>query len=211
MENNDKNLYPIFHKIAQRSDKERLLRQRSKVIWLIGLSGSGKSSISIEFEKALYKRGYLTQILDGDNIRSGINNNLGFSVEDRVENIRRVSEVSKLFLNAGIIIINCFITPTREIRKMARDIIGEDDFLEVYVNAPIEVCEERDTKGLYKKARQGIIKNFTGIDSPFEPPVNPVLELKTHEQSMETSVDQLLKVIGPHITYKETSEAKVKE
>lgn len=211
MVENDKNLYPIFHKIAQRSDKERLLKQRSKVIWLVGLSGSGKSSISIEFEKALYKRGYLTQILDGDNIRSGINNNLGFSVEDRVENIRRVSEVSKLFLNAGIIIINCFITPTQEIRHMAQKIISPDDFLEVFVNTPIEVCEERDTKGLYKKARQGIIKNFTGIDSPFEPPENPVLELKTHKQSLDESVDQLLKVITPHITYQEKSEAKINE
>ncbi len=146
---------------------------------MTGLSGSGKTTVGLNIEMELNKRGFLTQILDGDNIRSGINNNLGFSEEDRYENIRRISEVSKLFLNCGIICINSFISPTKEIRDMAKDIIGEENFIEVYVNAPIEVCEKRDVKGLYKKARKGEIKNFTGIDSPFDCPLNPDIELKT--------------------------------
>ncbi len=170
MKQKENNIYPVFDKILKRSDKEKLLKQRSKVIWMTGLSGSGKTTIAKYLDEALYNKGYVAQILDGDNIRSGINSNLTFSEEDRKENIRRIAEVSKLFMNCGIIIINSFISPTEEIRKMALDIIGQENFFEVFVNAPLEVCEKRDTKDLYAKARRGEIKNFTGIDSPFEFP-----------------------------------------
>ena len=144
------NIYPIFEQMLQRSDREQLLRQKSVMIWFTGLSGSGKSTLAIALERELYKRGFLTRILDGDNIRSGINNNLGFSEADRTENIRRIAEVSKLFVDCGIVTIAAFISPTRAIRQMAREIIGKDDFLEVYVSTPLEECEKRDVKGLYK-------------------------------------------------------------
>lgn len=186
------NIYPVFDKILQRKDKEKLLKQNSKVIWMTGLSGSGKTTIAIGVERELNKLGILTQILDGDNIRTGINNNLGFSQEDRKENIRRISEVSKLFLNCGIVTINCFVSPTNDIREVAKNIIGEKDFFEVYVNAPYEVCEQRDVKGLYKKARNGEIKNFTGLDAPFEAPQNPNIEIKTNELSIEESVKKVV-------------------
>jgi len=144
-----------------RADKENYLNQHAKVIWITGLSGSGKSTLASGLEKALAEKGYFTQVLDGDNIRSGINNNLGFTDEDRTENIRRISEINKLFLNCGIITINAFISPTNDIRHMAKEIIGKDDFIEVFVDAPVEVCINRDPKGLYKKALSGEIKNFT--------------------------------------------------
>ena len=191
-----------FNKILNRADKEKLLNQRSKVIWMTGLSGAGKTTIARNVELELSKRGFLTQSLDGDNIRTGINNNLGFSEEDRYENIRRISEVSKLFLNCGIICINSFISPTKEIRQMAKDIIGNENFIEVYVNAPLEVCEQRDVKGLYRKAREGKIKNFTGIDAPFEVPENPDVEIQTDKLSIEDSVQKCLEVILPKIEYK---------
>ena len=158
------NIHPIFDRLLQRIDKEDLLQQTAKVIWLTGLSGSGKSTIAQHLEKILHANGNLTMLLDGDNIRSGINNNLSFSDADRIENIRRIAEVSKLFLNCGIITINSFVSPTNEIRKMAKELIGENDFLEIYINAPLEVCEARDVKGLYKKARAGLIPDFTGIN-----------------------------------------------
>ncbi len=148
----------------------------------------------------LHREGFVCQVLDGDNIRSGINNNLGFSPEDRLENIRRISEVSKLFINCGIITINSFISPTEKIRQIAKDIIGVDDFVSVYINAPVSVCEQRDVKGLYKKARAGEIKDFTGVDSAFEPPVNPDVEVKTDELSVGDSVDVILSHILPLIT-----------
>ena len=198
-----KNLHPVFNQILNRSDKEKLLNQHSKVIWMTGLSGSGKTTIARNIEMELNKRGFLTQVLDGDNIRTGINNNLGFTAEDRFENIRRISEVSKLFLNCGIICINSFISPTKEIRQMAKDIIGSENFIEVYVNAPLEVCEQRDVKGLYQKAREGKIKNFTGIDAPFEPPETPDIEIRTDKLSIEDSVQNCLKVILPKIEYKQ--------
>ena len=197
-----KNIYPFFHQLLNRSDKEELLNQRSKVIWLTGLSGAGKTTLGHNLEMDLNKRGFLTQILDGDNIRNGINKNLGFSEEDRYENIRRIAEVSKLFLNAGIICINSFISPTENIRNMAKEIIGYDDFIEIYLNAPLEVCEQRDVKGLYKKAREGKIKNFTGIDAAYEEPVNPDLEIRTDELSIENSVKKCLDLILPKISYK---------
>jgi adenylylsulfate kinase len=197
----DNNLHPVFDKILNRPDKEKLLQQHSRVIWFTGLSGAGKTTIGRHVEMELNKRGYLTQVLDGDNIRTGINNNLSFSEEDRYENIRRIAEVSKLFMNCGIICINSFISPTHEIRHMAMDIIGKENFIEVYINAPLEVCERRDVKGLYKKARRGEIKNFTGIDAPFEAPLTPDIELKTDELTIEQSTQKALDFILPIIEY----------
>ena len=195
------NIHPVFNQILNRPDKEKLLNQNARVIWMTGLSGAGKTTIGVGIERELNKRGYLTQVLDGDNIRTGINNNLGFTEADRFENIRRIAEVSKLFLNCGIICINSFISPTKEIRTMAKEIIGEDDFIEVYVNAPLEVCEQRDVKGLYQKAREGKIKNFTGIDAPFEIPEAPAIEIKTNQLTIEESVQKSLEVILPRIEY----------
>jgi adenylylsulfate kinase len=194
------NIHPIFDRLLQREDREQRLRQRSKVLWLTGLSGSGKSTIAQHLERRLYNEGFFAQVLDGDNIRSGINNNLGFSHEDRQENIRRIAEIARLYLNSGIITLNSFISPTIAIREMAKTIIGPDDFLEIYINAPIELCEARDVKGLYKKARAGQIKGFTGIDAPYESPQNPFLEIKTDKLSLEESVDQLFNYIHPIIT-----------
>lgn len=194
------NIHPTFDRILKREDKEQFLKQKSKVIWMTGLSGSGKTTIAIALEQMLKNKGFLTQVLDGDNVRTGINNNLGFSLEDRVENIRRIAEISKLFVNCGIITINCFVSPTIAIRNQAKEIIGEDDFVEVFVNTPIEICEQRDVKGLYKKARAGEIKNFTGIDSPFEAPENPSVNVKTAELSIEDAARQILEVILPKIS-----------
>ncbi len=156
------NIYPIFDRMMTREDKERLLKQRSVMVWFTGLSGSGKSTVAIALERELHKRGLLCRILDGDNIRSGINNNLGFSAEDRVENIRRIAEVSKLFIDTGVITIAAFISPNNDLREMAASIVGKENFLEIYVSTPIEECERRDVKGLYAKARRGEIKDFTG-------------------------------------------------
>ncbi len=196
------NIHPIFNKILRREDKEKLLGHKSIVIWITGLSGSGKTTIAKELELELHKRGYLTKLLDGDNVRTGINNNLGFSQEDRKENIRRIAEVSKLFMIGGVILINCFISPTEEIRRQAINIVGEKDFFEIYINTPIEVCEERDEKGLYKKARAGLIKNFTGIDSPYEEPQNPTVEIKTMELTIGESVQRILDKLLPRIEHK---------
>lgn len=195
------NIHPIFDRLLQRSDKETMLKQRSKVIWLTGLSGSGKSTIAEAVEKVLHEKGYLTMLLDGDNIRTGINNNLSFSDTDRIENIRRIAEVSKLFLNCGIITLNSFVSPTNEIRAMAKNIIGEADFVEVYVNAPLEVCEARDVKGLYAKARAGLIPDFTGITSPFEAPEHPALEIRTDQMEITESVQRLIDFIIPIIQH----------
>ncbi len=194
------NIFPIFDTILSLEDKEKLLNQKPIVIWLVGLSGSGKSTLARGLENALHEKRYLTQLLDGDNLRSGINNNLSFTEEDRIENIRRAAEVSKLFANCGIVTICSLISPTKEIRNMARAIIG-DKYFEVYVNCPIEVCESRDVKGLYKKARAGEIKNFTGIDSPFEEPLKPDLEIKTDINSIEFCHNQLLENIIQKIKY----------
>ena len=198
----ENNIYPIFDRMLSRQDKEELLKQHSVMIWFTGLSGSGKSTIAIALERELHKRGLLCRILDGDNIRSGINNNLGFTEADRIENIRRIAEVSKLFVDTGIITIAAFISPSNDIREMAANIIGKDDFLEVYVSTPIEECERRDVKGLYAKARRGEIKNFTGISAPFEAPVHPALTLDTSALSLEESVNKLLELILPRIQKK---------
>ena len=200
MSDNSKNIHPVFDSILNREDKEKLLKQCAKVIWMTGLSGSGKTTIAVALEKKLRDKGFLTQVLDGDNVRTGINNNLSFTVEDRTENIRRIAEVSKLFLNCGVITINCFVSPTIAIREQARQIIGKDDFIEVFINTPLEVCEQRDVKGLYKKARAGEIKDFTGIDSPFEAPVKPQIDIKTADIDIEASVDQILSYLLPLIT-----------
>jgi len=189
---NSKNIHPVFDKILSRVDKEKLLNQKGIVLWFTGLSGSGKTTIAQHLEKELYDRGYLTQVLDGDNIRTGLNNNLGFSEDDRTENIRRIAEVAKLFMDCGIITLCSFVSPTREMRQMAKEIIGEKDFIEIYVNAPLEVCEKRDVKGLYKKARNGEIKNFTGISSPFDAPVNCDIELRTDQNEVGDLVKDIL-------------------
>lgn len=197
--NEEKHIYPIFDKMLSRNDKEELLKQHGVMVWFTGLSGSGKSTIAIALERELHKRGVLCRILDGDNIRSGINNNLGFSESDRVENIRRIAEISKLFVDTGIVTIAAFISPNNDIREMAARIIGFDDFLEIYVSTPLEECERRDVKGLYAKARKGEIKNFTGISAPFEAPVHPALTLDTSVLSLEESVSQLLSLVLPKI------------
>ena len=201
MENNN-NIYPIFDRMLTRADKEELLNQHSVMIWFTGLSGSGKSTIAIALERELQKRGLLCRILDGDNIRSGINNNLGFSEEDRVENIRRIAEIGKLFVDTGIITIAAFISPNNDIREMAANIIGKENFLEIFVSTPIEECERRDVKGLYAKARRGEIKNFTGISAPFEAPANPALSIDTSKLSVKESVNKLLELILPKISFK---------
>jgi adenylylsulfate kinase len=185
------NIHPTFHHLLQRSDKEALLQQKALCIWMTGLSGSGKSTIAQGLEKKLHEQGILTKILDGDNVRTGINNNLGFSEADRTENIRRIAEVNKLFLDAGIVTINSFVSPTKDIRDLAKSIIGKQDFYEVYINASFEECAKRDVKGLYKKAIAGEIKNFTGLDAPFEAPIDAALEIKTAEQNIEESIETI--------------------
>ena len=205
---NKNNIYPIFDKMLTRADKEELLHQHSVMIWFTGLSGSGKSTIAIALERELQKRGLLCRILDGDNIRSGINNNLGFSEEDRVENIRRIAEIGKLFVDTGIITIAAFISPNNDIREMAANIIGKENFLEIFVSTPIEECERRDVKGLYAKARRGEIKNFTGISAPFEAPANPALSIDTSKLSVEESVNKLLELILPKISFKKRLKTK---
>ena len=190
MSNN--HIHPIHSLSVSRAERENLLNQKAKVIWFTGLSGSGKSTIALSLEKKLFAMGYHVYLLDGDNVRTRLCNNLDFSESDRIENIRRIAEVSKLFVDAGIICINSFISPTRTIRDLAKSIIGEDDFNEVYVNTPLAICEARDVKGLYKKARSGEIKNFTGIDSPYEAPLNPDLEVLTENISVEAAVNFII-------------------
>ena len=193
------NIFPVFNKIISKEKKEKLLNQKGKVVWLTGLSGSGKTTIALQLEKELFKLGFVVQILDGDNIRAGINNNLSFSENDRNENIRRIAEVSKLFLNCGIITINCFVSPTIIMRQSAKKIIGKENYYEIFINADLETCEKRDVKGLYKKARNGEIKNFTGIDSQYEKPNNSSLEVNTSELSIDQSIEIILKNVLPQL------------
>jgi adenylylsulfate kinase len=196
------NIHPIFDSLITRKEKENFLNQKACVLWFTGLSGSGKSTIAAALEKLLFSKGFFVQVLDGDNTRSGINNNLGFSIDDRIENIRRISETSKLFVNAGVICLNSFVSPTIQIRKMAEELIGKEDFVEVFVNTPLHICEARDVKGLYKKARAGLIKDFTGIDSPFEQPESPDLNLQTENKSIEETVMEVFDYILPKISLK---------
>lgn len=188
-----------FNDLLPRSSREELLGQKAQVFWFTGLSGSGKSTIAKGLEKALHEKGYLVMVLDGDNVRMGINNNLGFSDADRTENIRRIAEVAKLFVNCGVVTICCFVSPTLAIRELAKDIIGAEDFKEVYINTPLEECERRDVKGLYAKARKGEIKDFTGISAPFEAPTTADLEIETAGQPVEESINKALAFALPLI------------
>lgn len=190
------NIHTTFERILQRKDKEAMLHQKGLVIWMTGLSGSGKTTIAVALEKLLAEKGVLTQVLDGDNIRSGINNNLGFSDADRKENVRRIAEVSKLFVNCGIVTLNCFVSPTDEIRQKAKEILG-DDMLVVFINTPFEECEKRDVKGLYAKARAGEIKHFTGLDAPFEVPEAPFLNIETTGRSVESCAQEIFNAVFP--------------
>ena len=189
------NIYPIYDRMMTRQDKESLLGQRGIMIWFTGLSGSGKSTVAMGVERELHAQGILCRILDGDNVRAGINNNLGFSAEDRIENIRRIAEIGKLFVQTGVVTLACFVSPTTDIRQMAREIVGEEDFLEVYISTPIEECERRDVKGLYARARKGEVKNFTGISAPFEAPVSPDIAIDTSKIPLEESVRTLTELI----------------
>ncbi len=192
-------IFPIHDRLVGFEDRCRRLNQRPISLWFCGLSGSGKSTIAVGLERLLFQKGYTTQVLDGDNIRSGINSNLGFSVEDRLENNRRVAEIAKLYNMSGLITINSFISPTQSIRNKAKEIIGDSFFKEVYIKASLETCEDRDVKGLYRKARNGEIKGFTGIDSPFEAPENPFLEIDTEKHTLEVCIQSLFKAIEPLI------------
>ena len=195
----ENNIYPIFSKMQTREEKERLLGQRGITLWFTGLSGSGKSTVAIALEKKLSSEGILCRIIDGDNVRCGLNAGLGFSPQDRKENIRRIAEVCKLFTQTGIVTLATFISPTREIRGMARDIIGEEDFMEVFIATPLEECEKRDVKGLYARARKGEIKEFTGISSPFEEPEDPAVRIDTSRLSLEESVRRIAAAVMPRI------------
>ena len=200
----DNNIHTVFDKIKDRREKEIYLKQKAKVIWFTGLSGSGKTTLASLLEKRLFELNYFCQILDGDNVRSGINKNLKFTEDDRIENIRRIAEVSKLFMNCGIILLCSFISPTNEIRQMAKEIVGEEDFLEVFIDTPLEVCESRDPKGLYKKARAGEIKNFTGISSPFEAPEKPFLKVDNTNPDTDETIREMLMKILPEIRFDPT-------
>ena len=193
-----KNIVPHEHKIS-RNDRMELLAQKSKIIWFTGLSGSGKSTIAGKVEEMLNERGFLTYLLDGDNIRTGLNKNLGFSDDDRNENIRRIGEVSRLFIDAGVIVLTAFISPFRTDRQLVRDLVGKGDFIEVFINCPLEICELRDPKGLYKKARAGEIKDFTGISSPFEIPDRAEIEIRSDQMGVEQAAEKIIKLIKPKI------------
>jgi len=185
---------PQIHKI-NREDRNKLTGNRSFVIWFTGLSGSGKSTLANFLEQKLHNNGILTCILDGDNIRFGLNKDLDFSDEGRKENIRRIGEVAKLMTDAGIVVLTAFISPFREDRKTVRELMNKNDFIEIYVKCDLSVCEERDVKGLYSKARAGEIKDFTGIDSPYEEPENPEFVVDTTENSVEESVERIFKFL----------------
>ena len=197
LEQRDTNIY--WHDGAiTRSDRELLNGHRGFTIWFTGLSASGKSTLAVAMEKALYERGYHTYILDGDNVRHGLNKNLGFSPEDRMENIRRIGETANLFRDCGIINLTAFISPYRKDRQTARALYNDDSFIEVFVDCPLKVCEQRDPKGVYKKARQGIIKEFTGIDAPYETPENPEVHLRTDKMSVEECVELIINYLIGH-------------
>lgn len=202
MKDEGNNVFSVFDEIISRSEKEVFLKQRAKVVWMTGLSGSGKTTLAKYLERKLMQEGFFSKLLDGDNVRSGLNKGLGFSEADRAENIRRIAEVSKLFADGGVICINCFVSPTEAIRAQARSIIGDDLFLEVFINTPLEVCESRDVKGLYKKARAGEIKDFTGISAPFEAPSAADIEIETADKTIEEAGEALYQALLPFITLK---------
>ncbi len=184
-------IHPIYTQMLSRAEREKKLGQRAKVIWLYGLSGSGKSTLATALENRLFSEGFVTTHLDGDNLRDGLNRGLGFSDSDREENIRRVAEVSKLFVQSGLICLNSFITPRESLRQLARGILGEENLLEVYVECSFEVCRSRDVKGLYRKVDAGLVPNFTGKESAFEPPARPHLILNTEATPLEESLETL--------------------
>lgn len=198
----DDNIYPITDKLLTRKDRQSMTKQISKVVWLYGISGSGKSTLAIALEKQLFGRGHLSYVLDGDNVRTGLNKGLGFSDDDRKENIRRIAEVSNLFVDAGIVCINSFITPSESLREMARSIIGRPSLIEIYVKASFEACQARDVKGLYAKAGKGQVANFTGKDSSFEEPAEPDLLIDTEKESVEESLQKVLSYVIPQIELK---------
>ena len=200
MDESNANIHTEFHRLLGTEAKEALLQQRGLVVWMYGMSGSGKSTLAVSLERHFHGQGRLTQVLDGDNIRHGINRDLGFSLEDREENIRRISEIAKLSRNLGVITIASFITPTNALRSIAQDIIGTD-LLQVYIKASYEACEERDVKGLYAKAKSGEVKQFTGKDSLFEEPDNADLILDTETLSIEEATQQLIDVVSPRIAH----------
>lgn len=193
-------IYPIKTKVSA-GERQRLMGQKPKLIWFTGLSGSGKSTLAVQLEAALHAQGFKTYLLDGDNIRSGLNKDLSFSDDARVENIRRISEVCKLFLDAGVVLLSAFISPFQADREQVRNIVGGENYIEVFVDTPLEVCEQRDVKGLYKKARAGEIPNFTGISSPYEKPLHPDVVIETDKLSVEESLDLLMTAIVPKISH----------
>jgi adenylylsulfate kinase len=192
------NIYPIQTKVSQ-AQRQELLRQKAKLIWFTGLSGSGKSTLAVQLEAVLHAKGFKTYLLDGDNIRAGVNKDLSFTDADRIENIRRIGEVSKLMLDSGIIVLSAFISPFQSDRDQVKKIVGAENYIEVFVDTPLEVCEQRDVKGLYKKARAGEIKNFTGIDSAYEIPASPDIIIQTHVLSVNDSLDLLLSAVEKKI------------
>jgi adenylylsulfate kinase len=191
-----------FNSYIRRNRKRFLVRQDPKVLWMTGLSGAGKTTLAVALEHELHRKGYFTKSFDGDEIRKGLNKDLGFTVSDRVENIRRTAEIAKLFCDHGLIVICSLITPTEEMRDLARGIIGKERFVEIFVNCPIEVCEQRDVKGLYKQARAGMIKNFTGIDAIYEKPAHPDIELRTDLWDLKKTARYLFRHIYPLIRYR---------
>ena len=198
MEDFRAHIIPHDHAV-KREDREKRAGSKARVLWFTGLSGSGKSTLAGGLETYLHNQGFSTYILDGDNVRSGLNNDLDFSENARKENIRRITEVSRLFVDAGVIVLTAFISPFREDRRKAKEIIGEADVVEIYIECPLEVCEERDVKGLYKKARAGEIKNFTGIDSPFEEPVDPDIKVNTALNTIDECLEELKTKIEPKL------------
>lgn len=192
------NIHPKQHKI-NKIQRLKLMNQSPKLIWFTGLSGSGKSTLAGHLEQELFKMEYKTYLLDGDNIRTGLNKDLGFSNQDRIENIRRIAEVSNLMLDAGLIVISAFISPFKRDRDLITELVGKDNFLEIYVNCPLEICEKRDVKGLYQKARKGLIKDFTGIDSPYEIPQNPFMSIESHLLEINDATLQVLQKVLPKI------------
>tara|TARA_B110000971_G_scaffold141766_1_gene144913 strand:+ start:390 stop:989 length:600 start_codon:yes stop_codon:yes gene_type:complete len=190
------NLFSTNDELISKAEKEKLLKQKGICLWLTGLSGSGKTSIAKAVAKKLHIEGFITKVLDGDNIRLGVNNNLTFSEEDRMENIRRTAEISKLFVDCGIVTICCLVSPKRNMRERAKEIIGDENFHEIFIATSVEDCEIRDTKGLYKKARSGEVLNFTGVSSPYETPIKPRLKIPTKEKNIEESSEILYKFVS---------------
>jgi adenylylsulfate kinase len=185
----------VYHPTITKSDRQRLNHHGSAIVWFTGLSGSGKSTLAYQLEEDLFKKGVRTYVLDGDNIRTGLNKDLGFSAEDREENIRRIAEVAKLFVDAGVVVLTAFISPYRKDRAIARSLVATDEFVEIYVKCPLEICRQRDTKGLYEKASLGIIKQFTGIDAPYEEPEHPDIIIETDKMSIEESLKKIIQFL----------------